>query len=115
MRRIIAFTVAGLLTLAAAAPALAEVAQITATAPLADPSEGAVRAALREAVAKAARGAAAMGLDWVTVSQAVVGDHAVAVRVLATDVEPSDDEAGLAPDADDAPGDPRPSAGPRTL
>jgi hypothetical protein len=115
MRRIVLFTLAATLMVAPAAPALAEVAQITATAPLADPSEGAVRAALRAAVEKAARGAAAMGLEWVTVNQAVVGDRLVAVEVVATDVEPDDEDADLAPDMEPTPGDPRPSTRPRTL
>jgi hypothetical protein len=68
-----------------APPALARVASIRTTAPLADRSDQAVKAAFTEAVEAAVRGAVAMGLSHVALNEAVVLRDAVFVEILATD------------------------------
>jgi hypothetical protein len=70
-----------------APPAWAEpgdMAVIETRAPLEDQSESAMNAALKKALEKAIRGAAAMGLGQVEVSGAYRGAGFVAVQVLAT-------------------------------
>jgi hypothetical protein len=81
------------------------VAAIETSAPLTDHSEGAIRAAIEQAVLTAVRGAMAMGFQWVQVRQALVFTDLVTVKVLATDTEP-EGEDGAAPD--DEPRDARP-------
>jgi hypothetical protein len=77
-----------------ATPALARVASIETTAPLADQSEDSIKAALEQAVSTAVRGAVAMGFLWVHVRQAVVFTDLVSVQILASDRElGSEDEA----------------------
>jgi hypothetical protein len=62
----------------------ADMAVIETRAPLEDQSEGGINAALKKALEKAIRGAAAMGLGQVQVSGAYRGAGFVAVQVLAT-------------------------------
>jgi hypothetical protein len=81
-----------LLALAIATPALARVAAIETTAPLADQSEDSIRAAIQQAVLTAVRGAVAMGLQWVQVRQARVFTDLVSVQILASDHEPEGEE-----------------------
>ena len=103
MRPFTCLIAALLLVLWAASPGLARVATIETTAPLQDHAELSVKAAIKEAVDTAVKGAVAMGLHWVQISKAFVLEDAVAVRILATDTAP---EAGMeeAPDTDADPG-----------
>ncbi len=66
----------------------ARLATIETTAPLPDRSDPSVRAALKEAVESAVRGAIAMDFSWVEVTEALVLQDRVTVRILATDTEP---------------------------
>jgi hypothetical protein len=95
--RITRLVVPVLLALVLVAPALAGVAAIETTAPLTDHSEGGIKAAIKQAVLTAMRGAAAMGFQWVQVRQALVFTDLVTVKVLASDTEP-EGEDGVAPD-----------------
>lgn len=61
-----------------------EMAMIETRAPLEDQTESGLNAALKKALEKAIRGAAAMGLGQVQVSGAYRGAGFVAVQVLAT-------------------------------
>jgi hypothetical protein len=79
--------------LAVAAPVAAREAAIETTAALRDHSDDAVTAAVREAVTTAVRGAVAMGLPWVRLRDATVSEDRVTVLIVATDVEPDEDEA----------------------
>ena len=98
------------LAFALATPALARVASIETTAPLADQSEGSIKAALEQAVLTAVRGAVAMGFQWVHVRQAVVFTDLVSVRVLASDSElQGDDDAVTEPAPEDDTELPRPA------
>jgi hypothetical protein len=94
-----------ILAFALATPALARVASIETTAPLADQSEDSIKAALEQAVLTAVRGAVAMGLLWVHIRQAVVFTDVVTVQILASDSELQSEEeatADLAPEEEDA-------------
>ncbi len=74
-------------TVLTASPAWAEpgeMAVIETRAPLEDQSDSGINAALKKALEKAIRGAAAMGLGQVQVSGAYRGAGFVAVQVLAT-------------------------------
>jgi hypothetical protein len=81
-----------LLAFAIATPALARVAAIETTAPLADQSEDSIKAAIQQAVLSAVRGAVAMGLQWVQVRKARVFTDLVSVQILASDHEPEGEE-----------------------
>ncbi len=81
-----------LLALTLATPALARVAAIETTAPLADQSEDSIKAAIEQAVLTAVRGAVAMGFQWVQVRQARVFTDLVSVQILASDQEPEGEE-----------------------
>ena len=61
-----------------------EMAVIETRAPLEDESDGGINAALRKALEKAIRGAAAMGLGQVQISGAYRGPSYVVVQILAT-------------------------------
>jgi hypothetical protein len=89
--------------LALAWPAGARVAAIETSAPLDDHSEDAVMAAVRQAVVTAVRGAVAMGLPWIRLRDAAVTGDQVTVVVVATDVEPDDDETESDPEAETRP------------
>ncbi len=93
-------------TFLAAPPAIAappEIAAIEATAPLDNPSEEAVKAAITVAVQKAARGAIAMGLPWLRIERAYVRQDYVGVQVIAMKAQPSDDDASSTPPDRDTP------------
>jgi hypothetical protein len=94
----------GPLETADAAPPLAptDVATIEATAPLAEPSEAGVRAAITHAVQKAARGALAMGFTWLRVQNAYVRPGYVGVQVVAMTHAP-DDESDAPPNLEREP------------
>jgi hypothetical protein len=79
----------GLLTGVAPTATLAGSALIETTAPLADRSEGSIKAAVIAALGKAVRGAEAMGFAWFQLRDAQVAGDEVAVRILATDDPPS--------------------------
>jgi len=81
-------------TAAAASPELARVAAIATTAPLPDHSQQSIDAALEEALSAAMRGAAAMGLRFIRVRQAVVLTDMVSVQILATDTAPDAGASG---------------------
>ena len=95
-------------TQAASAPAPTDMATIEATAPLVEPSEAGVKAAITHAVQKAARGALAMGFTWLHVQNAYVRPGYVGVQVVAMtrapdeepDASPDRDREPLAPDAE---------------
>ncbi len=91
-----------LLALVLVTPALARVAAIETTAPLADHSAEAIKAAIKQAVLTAVRGAAAMGFEWVQVRRAVVFTDLVSVQVLASDQQPDGEEEWAAPDDEGA-------------
>src|SRR5690242_18299023 len=95
-----------LVALALATSALAGVAAIETSAPLTDHSEGAIKAAIKQAVLTAVRGAAAMGFQWVQVRQALVFTDLVTVKVLASDTEPEGEDGGT---LDDEPQGARPA------
>ena len=102
MRPFTCIAAALLLVLLAASPSLARVATIQTTAPLQDHAEPSVKAAFKEAVDAAVKGAMAMGLQWVQISKAFVLEDAVAIQILATDTDP---QAGKeTPDSDADPG-----------
>ena len=95
-------------TLVTATPATSappEVAAIEATAPLDDPSEESVKAALTVAVQRVARGALAMGLPWLRIERAYVRQDHVGVQATAMKTQPSedDDAATMPPDQESAP------------
>jgi hypothetical protein len=81
----------GLLVTVLPSSAYARVATIRTTAPIAEPSEVSVQAALVEAVEAATRGALAMGLPRVALSQAFLLPGVVLVEVVATDGEDEED------------------------
>lgn len=94
----------GLFVCAAQPAALAGGALIETTAPLADRSEAAVKAAVIAAIDKAVRGAVAMGFAWVQLRDAQVAGDEVAIQILATDEGPGDAaevDPGETPDAAD--------------
>jgi hypothetical protein len=96
--RIARIVLSFVLAFALVTPALARVASIETTAPLADQSEDSIKAALEQAVSTAVRGAVAMGFLWVHVRQAVVFTDLVSVQILASDRElPSEEEAPADP------------------
>jgi hypothetical protein len=95
---------------AASAPAPTDMATIEATAPLAEPSEAAVKAAITHAVQKAARGALAMGFTWLQVQNAYVRPGYVAVHVVAMTRAP-DDDSGAPPNLERDPPAPGREAG----
>ncbi len=104
MRQVFAIGVAILLLLSAASPSGAAVASIESSAPLQDHGQQSIESALKAAVTAASKRALAMGLPWIKVSQIQVGDMAVAVSILATDVRPESNQdksltfqGGLAP------------------
>jgi hypothetical protein len=100
------------LPLFSASPGLAKVVTIEATAPLEDQSAQSVKAAIVAVVQSAAQGALAMGLSWVKVSQVLVLEDHVRVRVLATDVKPEGEEgANNEEESDDADVGPSPGGG----
>jgi hypothetical protein len=92
MRPFLRLVVALLLVLSVASPGMARVATIATTAPLLDHSDRSILAALMEAVETLAKGAVAMGLSWVKVSQVLVLDDMVTVRMIATDTAPEGEE-----------------------
>ena len=87
---------------AASAPGPTDMATIEATAPLAEPSEAGVKAAIAHAVQKAARGALAMGFTWLHVRNAYIRPGYVGVQVVAMTRAP-DEEPDAAPDPDREP------------
>jgi hypothetical protein len=107
--------VAVLLTLVVAAPAGATMVRIETAAALADQSDKSLDAALKQAVEKSIRGAAAMGLSVFWLDQAFVFQGRVVVRMLATDEDLEDqDDTGI---GESAPGVivPQPGSLPRGL
>ena len=80
-------------------------ATIEATAPLDEPSEAGVKAAITRAVQKAARGALAMGFTWLHVQNAYVRPGYVGVQVVAMTRAP-DEEPDASPDRDREPSTP---------
>ena len=100
-----------LLVLSVASPVLARVATIETTAPLRDHGEQSITTALKDALEIAVKGALAMGLSWVRVSNAVVLENVVAVQIIATDTEPgqAQEEEGAPPGNRPGPRPERPS------
>ena len=90
MATIARVAVAVLLTLVVSAPAGATTVRIETAAPLTDQSDQSLDAALKQAMEKSVRGAAAMGLSMVWFDQAFVFQGRVVVRMLATDEVPGD-------------------------
>ena len=66
-------------------PAFARVAAIETAVPLADDSESAMDAAVVEALTTVVHGAQAMGLSHIQLTRAAIVEHAVVIRILATD------------------------------
>jgi hypothetical protein len=96
MRGFVSFiaVLGALLVLGFPSPASARVATIRTTAPIVDPSEVSIQTALVEAVEAATRGALAMGLPHVRLSQAVLLPGSVLVEVIASDRD-GDDETDI--------------------
>jgi hypothetical protein len=96
--------------------AMATVATIETAAPLSDHSEPALKAAVTQVVQSVARGALAMGLSWVQISQVRVLEDSVTIRALATDVKPEDetdsDQDDQGDGAEDGAPQPTPEPGP---
>ena len=101
--------VMGLWVLIAAAPAVAGMAAIEATAALPDQSEASVKAAVDQAVATAIQGAKAMGLPRVELRGARVLPGAVTVLIIAKDVEVDPLEEMLGGTSDEAEEDESPA------
>ena len=93
-------------------PALAELASIQTTAPLAEASEQGIEAAVEQVLVSAIRGALAMGLPWVQLRQAIVLPEGgmVSVQILASDRNPVEEEPSDTPDDEPAPREVRPPA-----
>jgi len=105
MRYFITLALASLLIIATAVPSEAKVVAIHAIAPLRGHGERSIQSAMQEAVQSALRDALAMGFPWVRLTRALVMEDAVAVQILATDIDP---EAGTreeapGPDSESAP------------
>ena len=100
MRRFHGFALALLLILVSAAPTAATVATIATTTPLENHEEQSVNAAVQAALKMAVAGAAAMGLRWFQISQALVLDDAVTVQIVATDENPAPDTGENGPDSE---------------
>jgi hypothetical protein len=96
MKRIIRLLVGCTAVLTLASPAAARVAAIETTVPLADDSEPAMHAAVEEALSTLALGAQAMGLPHLHLLGAAIVDHAVVIRVLATDTPAADEPSAPA-------------------
>jgi hypothetical protein len=97
---------------AGSAPAPTDTATIEATAPIVEPSEAGVKAAIAHAVQKAARGALAMGFTWLHVQNAYVRPGYVGVQVVAMTRAPEDEsEASPEPERPPAPPDFEPEGG----
>jgi hypothetical protein len=110
MRPLTCLAASLLLVLWVASPGSARVATIRTTAPLQDHAELSVKTALKEAVDAAVKGAVAMGLRWVQISQALVFEDAVAVQILASDTAPEPGmEESPNPDTDLGTGSDQPS------
>jgi hypothetical protein len=90
---------------AASPPAPTDMATIEATAPIAEPSAAGVKAAITNAVQKAARGALAMGFTWLHVQNAYVRPGYVGVQVVAMTRAP-DEEPDASPDLERPPSPP---------
>jgi len=103
MRLLSQLAITFLLVLSLASPSLARVAAIQATAPLKDHSEQSVTTAVKEAVETAVRVAVAMGLPWVKVHRALLGEDAVSVEVLATEMDPEEGENDQEKDKEENP------------
>ncbi len=94
------------------AAAAARTATIEIAAPLHEHSDEGVQSALKEAVQSAAKGAMAMGLEWMQVSHAAVVGDSVAVQVLATDTPQSDSSSSSSNSSSPAPKGDSPSVQP---
>ena len=93
MKRILGLLVTfGVLSIVVS-PAFARVASIETAVPLADDSEPAMDAAVAEAVDTVVRGARAMGLTHIQLTHSAVVEHALVIRILATDT-PATGEPG---------------------
>jgi hypothetical protein len=88
MRRFSLLALVLALVMTTTSSSIATVSTIETRAPLQDHAEESVRIALLSAVEAALTGAVAMGLVWVRISQALVLEDAVAVQILATDMDP---------------------------
>lgn len=105
MRYLITVALASLLIIATAAPSAARLIAIQAIAPLRGHGEHSIQSAIQEAVESALKDALAMGLPWVRLMRALVLEDAVAVQILATDVDPKagGGEKAPGPDGESAP------------
>ncbi len=92
MRSLSRLALALVLVFSTASPVLAETATIDAWAPIADHSEHAIKAALVAALKAAIQQAEALGLTWVTITQAFVSEDKVTVQLLARDTDPGEGE-----------------------
>ena len=97
MTRWISLTVAALLTMSLVSPVWARTVRIETTVPLADHSEEALTLAITQAVEAGARGAAAMGMQWIRVDAARVVSDSLVVRMTASDDGPDEDTHDVGP------------------
>lgn len=77
------------------AAAWARVVRIETTTPLSDHSDQTIDRALEDALDRCVRGATAMGLSWIWLDRTLVLTDKVIVRMVATDKESEDDDAGV--------------------
>ena len=94
MIRPIPLLAASLLMALLVTPGWARTVRIETTVPLADHSEETISRAITEAVETVARGAAAMGLNWIRVEGARVLSDALVLHMTATDDDPGDQDGG---------------------
>ncbi len=85
------FVIGLMLVVSLTSQGLAQVAVIQTSAPLTDHSEESIAMAFEHAVRAALRSAVAMGLPWVQLRLALVGEDRLTVEVLAMEGEPDDD------------------------
>ena len=105
MRYLIMLALASLLIIATAVPSAAKLVAIQAIAPLRGHGEHSIQSAIQEAMQSAVRDAISMGLPWVRLTRALLLEGAVAVQILATDIDPGagTGEEAPRPDSESAP------------
>ena len=79
------------LILGLSSPGWARVVRMETAVPLTDRSEAAVEAALRGALETCVRGAMAMGLSWIRLERATLGEDRVIVHMIGSDDDDEDE------------------------
>ena len=105
MKRILGLVSALAVLSAAVSPAFARVAVIETAVPLADESAPTVAAAAHEALRTLVRGATAMGLTHIRITEAAIVEHTLTIGILARDTPATAD-----PDPTPSPDESTPSS-----